>query len=169
MSNDYLLRIKNRQDQKISKEEALECLKILDSRNSSVTLTLWGRIIGFFPKTDIRIEKPEVTTDNSIYTSENSQRFYKLKLQREKWTNEKLAVMSPEKKEYFRQMAIARFWDWYERSKLSLSEGFDKYIDGYVRVLIRWKLWYQDEENRYNTEHFSDWDRMVERPDMLPN
>ncbi len=169
MTTDYVLRVKGRADQKLTKEEALECFKILDTRDSTVTLTVAGRILWYFTKKDIRIEKPETSQDNPEYTQERSQNFHLLRAKREKWTNEMIATMSQEELDKFKQLAIARFWNWYERSRASLRpEWFDSYIKGYIRVLIRWKKWYRDDQNDYRWEHFSDWAFMVERPDLLP-
>lgn len=170
MISDYILRVKGRNDQPLTKEEALECFKILETRDSSVTLRVGGRMVGYFLKKDIRIEKPESSQDNAEYNQERSRRFAELRKQREDWTDATIKSMSPEELATFKQMAIARFWNWYERSRASLNpEWFNRYIAGYVRILIRWKKWYKDEENNYQSEHFSNWHNMVERPDMLPN
>lgn len=169
MISDYILRVKGRSDQQLTKEEALECFKILETRDSSVTLRVGWRMVWYFLKKDIRIEKPESSADNPEYNQERSRRFEELRKQRESWTDTTIKTMLPWELERFRQMAIARFWNWYERSRASLNpEWFNRYIAWYVRILIRWKKWYKDEHNDYRAEHFSNWHNMVERPDMLP-
>lgn len=169
MISDYILRVKGRSDQPLTKEEALECFKILDTRDSSVTLRVGGRMVGYFLKKDIRIEKPETSPDNPEYNQERSRRFEELRKIREAWTDVTIKAMLPGELEKFKQMAIARFWNWFERSRASLNpQGFDSYIERYVRILIRWKKWFRDDQNNYREEHFSNWHNMVERPDMLP-
>ena len=169
MISDYILRVKGRSDQPLTKEEALECFQILETRDSSVTLRVGWRMVWYFLKKDIRIEKPESSQDNPEYNQERSRRFAELRVKRENWTDATIKSMRTEELETFKQMAIARFWNWYERSRLSLNtDWFDRYIAWYVRILISWKKWYRDDENTYQSEHFMNWHNMVERPDMLP-
>lgn len=165
---DYVLRIKNWEDRKLTKEQWYKVIELLSNQKWSFPLTIDWEMIGFFNKMDVRVEKIQKDRDDTEWYNEYSKEYNQLKRKSESWTDAIVAWLSDDEKVEFTKMAYARYWKWRERVRWTPQQkSFDEYIKKYVRILIRWKRWYTDALNKYDSEHFLNWENELESPEIL--
>lgn len=102
---NYILRIDGRADQKVSNDVGLGILKQLGLKQSSVTLTIEGKTIGYFNTKDITLVAETERADNTEMYEENSKRYREKQEKKMAWVAEEVKKLSKEQKDFLIELA----------------------------------------------------------------